>query len=95
MYTTNELVRIGEQAVGPIGSAGLIEIDGQQIGVSVLDAGESALAVRSDVVIGTGNLDGGRGFGQSQRELWRWFSLVAIVLIGIEWFVFAQNIRIS
>ena len=94
VYTTSEVIRIEGEAVGPMQRAGEIEIRGLRIGVSLLNAAESALAVRTDVVIGSGEIEPSRFAGQSQHELWRWFTLVAIVLIAFEWFVYAGRVKI-
>ena len=94
VYTTGKVIRSDTESIGPIARIGVVEFAGRSIGVSLLDADESALAVRTDVVIGSGQVQSGRFDGQSQRDLWRWFTLAAIVLIAFEWFVYAGRVKI-
>lgn len=94
VYTTKEVITNDTESIGPIARIGEIEFAGHPIGVSLLDADESALSVRTDVVIGSGQVQGGRFDGRSQRDLWRWFTLAAIVLIAFEWFAYAGRVKI-
>ncbi len=94
VYTTKEVIANDTESIGPIARVGEIDFAGERIGVSLLDADESALAVRTDVVIGSGEVQAGRFDGRSQRDLWRWFTLGAIVLIAFEWFVYAGRVKI-
>jgi len=101
VYSTSEVINLEDEggsraSIGPIQRAGVIEEDGRRIGVAVLDAGESALNLRDPVLIGSGsNADASRLGGARERDLWRWFTLAAIVLIGLEWFMYAGRVRIS
>jgi Aerotolerance regulator N-terminal len=86
----------GSITVGPFRRAEVKEIGDQEIGVGVLDRDESMLSVRSPVVVGSSsqrNID--RYEGRSERDLWRWFTLAAIGLIAIEWFVYAWRTKVS
>ncbi len=94
VYTTREVMTNDTESIGPIARIGVVEFAGRSIGVSLLDARESALAVRTGVVIGSGEVQAGRFDGQSQRDLWRWFTLAAIMLIALEWFEYARRIKI-
>jgi hypothetical protein len=99
--TTSELIRIttndGEQIHGPIPEIGLVQLDQQSVGLSLLDSGETQLAQRSSVRVGS-QIQSGSSFdslgSSARRELWRWFTLFAIVLISIEWFLYARGARI-
>ena len=94
VYTTKEVITNDTESIGPIARIGVNEFAGHRIGVSLLDADESALAVRTDVVIGSGETRSGRFDGRSQRDLWRWFTLAAIALIAFEWFAYARRVKI-
>ncbi len=94
VYTTNEVIRVEGHSTGPMQLAGEIEVGSTRIGVSMLDPAESALDVRADVVIGSSEIESRRFDDRTQRELWRWFTLVAIVLIAFEWFVYAARVKI-
>jgi aerotolerance regulator-like protein/VWA domain-containing protein len=94
VYTTKEVITNDTESIGPIARIGEIEFAGHPIGVSLLDADESALSVRTDVVIGSGETRSGRFAGRSQRDLWRWFTLAAIALIAFEWFAYARRVKI-
>jgi len=100
VYTTTDVISLegtdGQQiSIGPIDRVGVIEMEGIKIGVSLLDSTESSLPVRKDIVIGSGIAANSGGFeGPSKRELWRWFTLAAILLIAIEWFVYSARVKI-
>lgn len=100
VFTTSDVVWMDgadgrRVSVGPIDRAGVIEIEGRRIGLGVLDRQESALDVRTDIEIGSGDLSKSqRVGGPTQRELWRWFSLLAILLIAIEWFAYGARVKI-
>jgi len=94
VYTTREVMTNDTESIGPIARIGVVEFAGRSIGVSLLDAHESALAVRTGVIIGSGEVQAGRFDGHSQRDLWRWFTLAAIMLIALEWFEYARRVKI-
>jgi len=98
VYTTSEIIRIdtdnGEESIGPMQRAGVVEIGGRIVGVSLLDADESSLRLQTDVAIGSATSQAGRLGGLEQRSLWRVFTLFAIVLIAFEWFVYASRVKI-
>ncbi len=100
-YTTHEVIGYEESdgqpaAAGPFPRVGVITLpSGQGVGVALLDAGETAVRPRAPVAIGSGGIErSGSPGGDAQRELWRWFTLGATVLITIEWFVYAHKVRI-
>ena len=53
VYTTDQIITVntatGVESIGPMLRVGLVELNGQALGVSLLDAGESALHVRTEV----------------------------------------------
>lgn len=94
VFSTDQVIGEGADAIGPISQIGVVEFAGNQVGVSLLDAGESSLFVRTDVVIGSGDTQMSDVGDGSQHELWRWFTLLAIGLIALEWFVYAGRVKI-
>lgn len=101
-YSTSEVIsytgRDGKPAsAGPFARIGVQTLaGGETVGVSLLNADETALRTSPAVAIGSGSLDrSGSLSGQTRRELWRWFTLGAIVLIALEWFVYAGRVRIA
>lgn len=94
VYTTNEVIRVEGEEIGPVQLVGEIKLGADRIGVSLLNANESALHVRTDVVIGSGAIEPSQFAGRSQHELWRWFTLIAIVLIAAEWLIYAARVKI-
>lgn len=101
VYSTGQVYTLDEGAygsivVGPFQRIGIKEIGDQKIGVGVLDRDESMLSVRSQVVIGSpSERSRARFAGRAERDLWRWFTLAAIGLIAIEWFVYAWRTKVS
>tara|TARA_R110002072_G_scaffold150953_1_gene299725 strand:- start:68964 stop:70880 length:1917 start_codon:yes stop_codon:yes gene_type:complete len=100
VYTTRELIKVdgdaGTSTVGPFAEIGTRTIEGNTIGISLLDPQESAMSVRTGVVIGAGDPERmGRTIGYGQRSLWRWFTLAAIVLLALEWFAYAAKVKIN
>ena len=106
VYTTRDVITLdtndGLVTVGPMERAGIVGVAGaslDRIGVGLLDAHESALALKREIPIGSSMDNNGRDgaarlSGRGTRDLWRWFTLAAIVLIAIEWFVYGQRVRI-
>lgn len=94
VFSTDQVIGEGADAIGPISQIGVVEFAGNQVGVSLLDSGESSLFVHTDVVIGSGDTQMSDVGDGSQHELWRWFTLLAIGLIALEWFVYAGRVKI-
>ena len=105
VFTTSEVIQLetndSSMSIGPVERAGDLEVSGaivSRIGVSLLDASESAIAFKDDIVIGSGmnntRSSASAALGNGSRDLWRWFTLVAIVLIAIEWFLYGKRVRI-
>lgn len=85
----------GTSGVGEVRTTLQALSDGEDVvKASLLDADESALVVRTGVVIGSGEEKIGNFAVDGQHDLWRWFTLGAIVLIALEWFVYAGRVKI-
>jgi len=100
VFRTSEVISVRddtgiEQAVGPYMQIGLAQLpDGREVGVSLLDEGESALRIRDTLRIGDGS--GTPGLGRdAQTDLWRWFVGASIVLLLLEWVLYLQRVRIA
>ncbi len=102
VYRTSEVIAYLDEAgversAGPYDRVGLVTLpDGREIGVSLLDAGESSLRVRESLQIGDGQgAPGVPGFGGGRVDVWRWFVAAAIVLLVIEWAIYLRRVRIA
>ncbi len=78
--------------------AGVYRVAGSEetraLAVNVSDAGESSIATVKTVQI-AGEGAGGADIGDTApREIWEWFILAALVLLAIEWCVFAWRMRV-
>ena len=97
VYSTADRIEADgdSEAVGPFDRVGGYEVGGQRVGVGLLNESESLLRVNDGIVIGIDGQgrDGGLGV-LAERELWRWFTLFAVVLIVLEGFVYAAKVRI-
>jgi hypothetical protein len=62
--------------------------------VAVLNADESACLTSDRMSIGSQPLESSAA-GESRRELWPWFVGVLLVVLTLEWMVFASRSRIS
>jgi hypothetical protein len=104
---TAEAARSGEAvSLGIPERAGVYRVEGgsapgggADVAVNLVDATESALAsrVQASGAAGAGSGAGGQGGvgggGESRREIWHWFVLIAGVLLAAEWFLFAWKMR--
>ena len=59
--------------------------------VSLLSAQESDLQPRDALPVGNGKSIGGESHPLANRELWSWFVLAALVLLGIEWWIYHRG----
>ncbi|MEM1329042.1 MAG: BatA and WFA domain-containing protein [Planctomycetota bacterium] len=83
--------------LGVVPRAGLYtaEDGARPVAVNTANAAESALAVSPDLpVISAGDISGDTtGADDGETELWRWCVLAAVLLLGIEWWLFALRSR--
>ncbi len=107
VYTTRDVIPLKDTSgvVGPIDRVGVHQFGTQTFGVGLLNEQESAMSFRDGVRFGSvfegeGSSAGqpisqeGGAFGASQRELWRWFTLMAMLLIALEWIVYSYRVRV-
>lgn len=88
----------GPVSIGLIERAGVYQVTGaadvNELAVNLVDEGESALPVRTEIRIG-GKATAGTSVGEAApREIWHWFVLGAIGLLGIEWNLYAWRMRL-
>jgi hypothetical protein len=62
------------------------------VAVNLVNATESVLASPAEVMI-DGKPVTTISTGRGQREVWHWFVLAALALLGIEWLVYAARVR--
>lgn len=87
----------GVAVLGPIARAGVYTLTGAErptLAVSMLDAGESAVAVGPPALFGREALPAGRAEAEGRRELWPELLLAAFVLMTVEWLVHARRARV-
>jgi hypothetical protein len=64
----------------------------QQFGVSLLNKAESDLQPRQNLQIGSGKAVSGETRARANKELWGYLALLALVLLGAEWWVYHRGI---
>jgi len=63
------------------------------LAVNLCDSWESRIGVRGELDIpGTARRAGSDA--DSRREIWHWFIALAMILLTIEWIVFARRMRV-
>jgi Ca-activated chloride channel homolog len=73
--------------------AGLYEVkDGQSFAVSLLNESESNTAPRDSIQTRQGEVGKATESFASEREVWRWLLLAALVVLGLEWWVYHRRI---
>jgi hypothetical protein len=82
--------------LGVLERAGIWRAGGVEIPVNLLDERESSLEAPTTLVIPGGEAVGaGAGLGTGEpREVWPWFVLGAVGLLGVEWVLFAARARV-
>ncbi|MFM9995413.1 MAG: VWA domain-containing protein [Phycisphaerales bacterium] len=80
--------------VGVIERVGVYQAEGavSPVAVNLLDETESAIRTR-DVLTVSGEESRAAEGGRGPREVWPWFVLAALVLLGLEWFLHAWQMR--
>jgi len=100
--TTDRIEYIDPQGevigLGPFNQIGEYEQGTQRIGVSLLDSVETTLGVRDQIVVGYSEQNPSNRSGAgivAEQELWRWFTLIAMLLIAVEGIVYAAKVRVG
>jgi Ca-activated chloride channel family protein len=61
-------------------------------GVNLLNKNESDLAPRDAIQVGQGKPVSGENRGRANKELWGYLTLLALVLLGLEWWVYHRGV---
>lgn len=85
--------------LGPFERVGVYALDGASeenrlLAVNLLEPLESALESRESVEVAGGSVTAARAGSIAPREVWPWFVLAAVVLLAVEWLVFALRMRV-
>jgi hypothetical protein len=64
----------------------------QDLAVNLLSRDESATAPREKIQFGRRPVSAGTGNVRTARELWRWLLLAALLILGVEWWVYHRRI---
>ena len=65
----------------------------EQFAVNLLDAEESNIEPRPAFQIGSDQIEAGQQRGQP-RELWKWFALLALGALMVEWYVYNRRVYV-
>lgn len=86
--------------IGTLALAGVYQVKGVApdspdsfLAVNLVDGWESRLGTAGMIDIPGSASRNSAGENDARRELWQWFIAAAMVLLTIEWFVFAKRIR--
>jgi len=63
----------------------------EQYAVNLLDKDESAITPAGALTIGRAKIEAERGRIKQTRELWRWFVMLAIVVLAVEWWIYSRR----
>jgi hypothetical protein len=63
----------------------------EQYAVNLIDKQESAITPAGALTIGRAKIEAERGRIKQTRELWRWFVIVAIVVLAVEWWIYSRR----
>ncbi len=66
----------------------------RQIAVNMLDEAESNPAARAQLPVRAGEGAMAEAEGETRREVWHWFVLLALALLMIEWYIYARRMHI-
>jgi hypothetical protein len=88
---TNPLLFSGTTEVG-IYKASAGKNWNQQFGVSLLSKTESDLTPRDAIPVGDGKPIQSESRARANKELWAYLALVALALLGIEWWVYHRGV---
>lgn len=98
--TLNVAVQNGQAVFDGADRAGLYTASGQSgqtqwkqlFGVSLLNKGESDLRPRDAIQVGAGKPIAGATRARTNRELWGYLALAALLLLGLEWWVYHRGV---
>ncbi len=83
--------------VGVLDRAGVYRVegvDGFALAVNLLDARESTIGTRDELLIAGRSVESGGGGTRERREIWWWFVLLAGALLIAEWTLAAWRMRV-
>lgn len=63
----------------------------QRYAVNLMDRNESTIAPAESLKLGRGEVRGESGSIKQTRELWRWFVLGALAILGMEWWIYSRR----
>jgi hypothetical protein len=86
----------GSISMGVTGETGVYDfLEGERVlarfPVSLLDARESRLIPAPRVEFGDFSVDVTARTEKGERELWRWFALVALLFVIVEWYLYHRR----
>jgi hypothetical protein len=64
----------------------------QEFAVNLLSRDESATAPQDQIRFGRRTLAADTGTVKTAREFWRWLLVLALLVLGVEWWVFHRRI---
>jgi len=65
----------------------------QRLAVNLLDARESHLTPREEAVqVGYVEIEGKRSWEPGRRETWKWFLLLALAVLLVEWYIYNRRV---
>jgi len=88
--------------IPPLRRAGLYELlpseestaQPRLVAVNLMNPFESLCAAVPSIEIGGSPVSGTRTDAASQREIWSWFILAALIFLTLEWFIFDRKMRV-
>ena len=63
----------------------------QSYAVNLLDKTESAITPAANLSLGRGKVEAVRSRIKQNRELWRWFVLVVLMILAVEWWIYSRR----
>lgn len=63
----------------------------QEYALNLLDPVESAIAPAESLSVGRSEVPARARVAQQNRELWHWFALAALAVLGLEWWIYSRR----
>jgi hypothetical protein len=63
----------------------------EKYAVNLLSPNESSITPAPSLNLGRGEVKAVRGSIEQNRELWRWFVLAGVALLGVEWWIYSRR----